>query len=188
MKIKRFKNLWHMGLILSATILGVIYLLKIFFPSFVIEVAQIDSIVQIGQYIDSHKWAWYVASAILSFFIYYFYCCACCQKKHLNNKEIIIVLCAILILFVIKEFLPTLYTSFNVSSMILLPFLLKGYFNSTAICFCSTTILQSLTVEIRNIVNRVSDFNFATLIIVMIDYYFLLVLLYFFYNYENKEN
>ena len=72
MKIKRFDNLWLMGLILCAVILVAVYVLKIFFPHFVIEVAQIESVTVVGHYIDTHKWAWYLASFVLSFFVYYF--------------------------------------------------------------------------------------------------------------------
>ena len=187
MKIKRFKNLWTMGLILSAIILGAIYLLKIFLPHFVIEVAQIDSIVRIGQYIDTHKWAWYMASTVLSLFIYYFYCCACCQKKSLNTKDLIIVFATILALFVVREFLTNLYTTINVSSMIVVPYLMKSNYKSTVFCFISTTILQALTLEIRSLSTMISNFNFATFIILMIDYYILLVLLYFYFNYKNEE-
>lgn len=40
MKIKRFDNIWIMGLILSGTILVVLYIVKLLFPSFIIETAQ----------------------------------------------------------------------------------------------------------------------------------------------------
>lgn len=40
MKIKRFENVWIMGLILSGAILLFLYILKLIFPSFVIETAQ----------------------------------------------------------------------------------------------------------------------------------------------------
>lgn len=40
MKIKRFDNIWIMGLILSGTILVVLYVVKLLFPSFIIETAQ----------------------------------------------------------------------------------------------------------------------------------------------------
>lgn len=187
MKIKRFKNLWTMGLILSAIILGAIYLLKIFMPQFVIEVAHIESVVRIGHYIDTHKWAWYLASTVLSFFIYYFYCCACCQKKTLNRKELIIVVATILALFVVREFLPAQYTSLNISSMILMPYILNGNFRSTSICFVFCNLIQTISGEIRGIMAMVSNYNFATLIILMIDYYILIVLLYFYFNYESED-
>lgn len=87
MKIKRFENVWIMGLILSGAILIFLYILKLIFPSFVIETAQNEQICKIGRYIDTHKWAWYLASSILSFTLYYLSCCACCRKKRLSTKR-----------------------------------------------------------------------------------------------------
>lgn len=189
MKIKRFDNLWLMGLILSASILGVVYLLKLIVPQFVVEVAQIDSIVSIGRYIDTHKWAWYLASFVVSFITYYLTCCACCKKTKLNYKEIIMVIVTILVLFAIREFLPTQYTSANISSIVLLPFLMKADFKATVILFVSTNFLQTITLDIRGLALIVTDYNFATSLILTIDYYILLSLLYFYFNFKiNKEN
>lgn len=187
MKIKRFDNLWLMGLILSASILGVIYILKIFFPQFVIEVAQIDSITRIGHYIDTHKWAWYVATLFISCIAFYFYCGACCSKSKLNYKEIITIIVIHILLFIIQEFLPNQYTISNFCAMLIMPLVMKGVFKNTIITFCAINILQSLTLEIRNIGLMISEYNFATLMILMIDYYILIVLLYLFFNYK-KEN
>ena len=96
------------------------------------------------------------------------------------------VLITIMALFVIREFLPNQYTSANISSMILLPFIMKGNFKATTAVFVSTNFVQTMTLEIRNISLMVSDFNFATLTILMIDYYILEVLFYFLFN-HNKE-
>ena len=52
MKIKRFDNIWIMGLILSGTILVMLYVVKLLFPSFIIETAQNEKICLIGNYID----------------------------------------------------------------------------------------------------------------------------------------
>lgn len=187
MKIKRFKNLWTMGLILCAVILVLVYVAKIFFPEMVVEVAQIKSISRIGHYIDTHKWAWYVASVTLSFFIYYFYCCACCKKKTLSIKEIIYILIAIFVVYFSQKFLPNQQTSINISSMIILPCLMKGDFKATTICFVATNFIQTITGEIRNIIFMVIDFNFATLIILMIDYYILIFLLYMAFNFKKGD-
>lgn len=74
MKIKRFDNIWIMGLILSGTILVVLYVVKLLFPSFIIETAQNEKICLIGNYIDTHEWAWFLSSTVLSFVSYYFLC------------------------------------------------------------------------------------------------------------------
>jgi hypothetical protein len=187
MKIKRFENLWLMGLILSAVILGVIYILKIFAPNFVIEVAQIDSITRIGHYIDTHKWAWYLASFCLSFISYYLMCGACCKKKTLNNKEILIIISIILFLYFSKEFLPKQYTNLNICFMVVTPCILKADFKATTVHFLSSNLLQTVTLEIRGLQLMISNFNYATLIILMIDGYILELLLYFMYNYKTEK-
>ena len=117
MKVKRFNNLWAMGLILFGAILVAFYVLKIFFPEFVIEVAQIEFITTIGHYIDNNKWASYFAGTIISMATYYLLCCACCRKKTLNWKEILIIFATNVILYLIKEFLPKQYTIANLASI-----------------------------------------------------------------------
>lgn len=187
MKIKRFKNLWTMGLILSAAILGVVYLLKIFFPQFVIEVAHTESIVTIGRYIDTHKWAWYLATIIISSAFSYIYCCACCGRSHLNKIETIITISSIIILCLIKEFLPAQYTALNIISMVLLPYLFKGNFKNTVICFALMNLLQTMTLEIRNLSLMIIDFNYATFMVLTIDIYILQFILYFLFNFNKEE-
>jgi hypothetical protein len=47
--------------------------------------------------------------------------------------------------------------------------------------------LQSITLSIRNLSVMISDFNFATLIVLMLDYYILAFLLYQFFNYKKEK-
>lgn len=122
-----------------------------------------------------------------TFISYYLICCACCCKKFLSYKEIVIILTTIVLLFVIKEFLSNQYTSANISSMILLPFIMKGNFKATTIVFVSTNFLQTMSLEIRNLGLRISDINYATFMILTIDYYIICALLYFLFNHK-KEN
>lgn len=187
MKIKRFDNLWLMGLILCGAILGGVYILKIFFPNFVIEVAHIESITRIGHYIDNHKWAWYLASIAISFSSCYIGCCACCRKKSLTYKELLVVLCTVIVLYCIKEFLPSQFTALNLSSMLLLPLIFKGDFTATVVYFSATSFLQTITLEIRNLNMMIADSNFATGLILLIDIYILQVLLYLYFNYKTEE-
>lgn len=121
MKVKKFNNLWLMGVILSAVFILAIYIVKICFPEFVVEVAQVESVCRVGHYIDEHKWAWYLASGVISYLSYFLICCACCGRKNLNWKEHLIIAITIGVLFLIREYLPALYTAANVSSLVLLP-------------------------------------------------------------------
>ena len=187
MKIKRFQNPFIMGIILCGAMLLTIYVGKLFFPDFVIKVAEIESICKIGNYIDTHKWAWYVASSILSLLSYYLICGASCGRKRFNLKEWGIIVLTIAILFLIKEFLPILYTPLNIVSIVLLPTIFKGKLIPAMTTFSAITVLQAITLEIRGLKYNIVDFNFATLLILMIDVYILEFLLFFTFNFKKGE-
>lgn len=176
-----------MGLILCGAILLLIYVAKIFFPEFVVEVAQIESITRIGRYIDTHKSAWYVATTIMTFISYYLICCASCGKKFLNKKEVLIVFATILILYFVQEFLPKQYTVLNIISLILLPCIFNGKFVNTVIVFSATNLLQTITLEVRNIQLMIINYNYATFMVLTIDFYILSALFYCLYNFEKGE-
>ena len=55
MKVKRFNNLWAMGLILCGVLLIAFYVAKIFFPEFIIWIAETPSLVEIGTAIQANK-------------------------------------------------------------------------------------------------------------------------------------
>ena len=184
MKIKRFNNLWAMGLILCGVLLVAIYLIKIFFPEFVIEIAHNDNITKIGKIVDNNKILTYIVSFILSFFVIYLTCCACCQKRKLSIKEIMLVVIGLIVSYFTKEFLPKQYTVVALSTSLILPLLMKGNFSLTIVHFVILNLLQTITLEIRNLSTMVFDFNFATIIILMIDYYITIILLYFAFNYK----
>lgn len=187
MKIKKFDNIWIMGLILCGAILVFLYMLKIFFPSFVVETAQSEKICKIGNYIDTHKWAWYLANSVLSFIVMSLLCCSACRKKTLNWKEILIIVADIAFMYIIKAFLPKYYTAFNYISMILLPCIMGARLIPTTITFVSLMLVQTFTLEIRNIGLMITDCNFATLLILVIDVYLFQILLYLAMNYKREE-
>lgn len=166
MKVKRFDNVWIMGLVLCGAILISLYVLKIFFPSFVVETAQNEKICLIGKYIDTHKWAWYLASFVLSFITYYLTCCACCRKTRLNIIELSEIAITIGLGYVVKRFLGAYYTALNYISMIALSCIMKAELKPTAIVFSSVNLVQVFTLEIRNIKTMIADYNFATLLII----------------------
>lgn len=187
LKIKKFDNIWVMGLILCGVILISLYVLKIFFPSFVVETAQSEKICEIGKYIDTHKWAWYTASSILSFIVMSLLCCCACRKKTLNWKELVIIAADITFMYIVKAFLPKYYTAFNYISMILLPCIMQAKLLPTTITFVSLILVQTFTLEVRNIGLMITDCNFATSLILVIDVYMFQILLYLAMNYKREE-
>lgn len=195
MKIKKFNNLWTMGLVIIIAILLVLNIAKWIFPEFVIEVAQTPRIVKFGQYVDTHKWAWYLFSIFNSFILSWFYCCACLRKKYLNIKDIVITLLFIGLTYVILEFLPQQYVGLSLTIQILHPMVLaiinknQDYkvLYSTGICFAVNNICQLFSLSIRNIGQLILCYNVATITILTIDSYIWIVLMYFLFNFK-KEN
>lgn len=195
MKIKRFDNLWTMGLILCGAILVILYLAKLIFPEWVIGVAQYEPIVEFGNYVDSHWWSYYPISMAFSYGIGYVYLCACCRTKRLNLKENIIVALEVILFNLIDIFLPSQAFNANIFLMLLMPLLALYIRKENDIKFMYSTILtfvihssaQILSLSIRDIGTKLSHFNTATLTILLIDCYIWLALLYFYYNYKKEE-
>lgn len=195
MKIKKFNNLWTMGLILIIAILLVFNIAKWVFPEFVIEVAQTPQIVKFGQYVDTHKWAWYLFSIFNSFILSWFYCCACLRKKYLNIKDIVVTLIFIGLTYVFLEYLPQQYVGLSLTIQILHPMVLaiinknQDYkvLYSTGICFAVNNICQLFSLTIRGLDKLITIPNTATFTILTIDLYIWMVLLFFTFNYK-KEN
>ena len=195
MKIKKFKNIWTMGLVLSFVMFGILILIKSIFPNFVIEVAQIDSVVAFGNYIDSHMWAYYLYDGIISFITYYVYCCACCRTKKLDAKKCILIIAFILVGNLIYEFLPVLSLTISYIYLLLLPTLFIAmdkkqdikYLYSTATCFVIHAVSQILIKKIRGIDSAITYPNSATFTLLIIDGFILLFCLYFLYNKKGGE-
>lgn len=195
MKIKRFNNIWTMGLIIFGIILLTFCLLKIICPEFIISIAETPSIVAFGTYVDTHLWAFIIFNFVIGYLGFYIYACACCRKKYLDWQENLIVVGVLAICMILSFFAPTLYTNFNYVSLFLLPFLLllknknltKSTFISTGICFTVDIMAQAISMEIRNIVLMATSLNVATVTILLIDTFIWRALLYCYFNYKNQK-
>lgn len=195
MKIKRFKNLWTMGLILFGAILLLFYVAKIFFPEWIVGIAEIPSIVAFGNYVDSHLWAYYLFHLVVAYISGYFYYGACYRKYKLDWKENLTIIAFYLVSMVVQYFLPNVYSPFLYVSLILQPLIMlwahdnlsKNTFKSVCICFVVDILSQAISMEIRNVVLLTQYINTATLIILLIDTYIWRILLYLFFNVKNNE-
>lgn len=194
MKVKRFDNLWTMGLILTSAILVLFYIAKIFFPELIVGVAEIPSIVKFGNYVDSHKWAYFLFDSMVAFIGAYIYCCACIRNTKLSIKGVLLVVFSIVILKLCSMFLPNIYIPVNYCVFAFFPFLICVFdktitndkFISCSICFVVDIMAQALSMQIRDIVLMATHLNSATFFILLIDTWIWRVLLYMFFNYKNK--
>jgi hypothetical protein len=195
MKVKRFNNLWAMGLILFGALLIAFYVTKIFFPQFIVGVAQTPNIVKFGNYVDRHKWAKVIFNIVTSFTLNYIYFCACCRTFKLNKKQFIILLAYIVIIRLTSKFLPTLYIGVNISTLVFVPFLMcyvndnitKETFISTALCFTIDIVTQYMSLVIRDITKYVSCVNSATFFVLLIDALIWRLLLCCYFNFKKER-
>lgn len=197
MKVKKFKNIWLMGIIIFAMILVGVYVAKIIFPNFVVGVAENESIIKFGNYIDNNWWAYYLFYFTISFITGYLYCCACCRKNKLAKKDILILTIEVVLLFIVEKYLVDFYLEINIFCMLLMPTLICltdkresiEYFYSTIVCFIIHSVSQILSLCIRDIGMMVTTTNSATFTILLIDVYIWQFLLYNFFNFKGvKEN
>lgn len=192
MKVKRFNNLWTMGLILTGAILVAFYIAKIFFPEFIVGVAEIPSIVAFGCFVDSHWWANILFQIVISYIGGYIYFCACCRTNHLTWKQNLLHIIGILLGLFIQNFLVEIYSSFNYVIFVLNPFLMilvenklsKNTFISTICCFSVDIMAQAFSMVIRNVIIMATFVNSATMTILLIDVWIWRALLYMFFNYK----
>lgn len=196
MKVKRFNNLWSMGLIICGALLVFFYVAKLFFPQFIVGIAEVPSIVAFGKFVDSHWWAILLFNIVTTFTIGYIYCCACCRTKKLTTKQLITFIAFSVVGITISYLLPSLYSPYSYTILIFVPFVLSKLENnlnadtytSTAICFSIDIMAQALSLEIRNIILMTKCVNSATLIILLIDAWIWRVLLYLYFNAKEGGN
>lgn len=186
-----------MGLLLTGGILITFYILKLVCPQFIVGVAELPTVVKLGNFIDSNKFTYYLFNDIINFIHAYIYVCACCRVKKLSLKPTIILAVSILVLNLVSIFIPEHYVSMNYVMFILVPFLScfvnKSLgietFISTIVCFCVDIVSQVLSVLIRDVVVMSNEYNSATFLILLIDMLIWRTLLYLFFNDKSiREN
>ena len=176
-------------------ILVLFYIAKIFFPEFIVGVAEIPSIVKFGNYVDSHWWAYYLFNGAISFLGSYIICCTVCRVYKLNIAQTLLCVIAVILLFLVAKFLPQLYIELNYSSMLITPAICvklnksncSNSFYPLVVTLAVHWLSQVLITNIRSINTMISYPNSATFFILMIDSFIWLMLLYLYYNYKGDD-
>lgn len=196
-KIKRFKNLWTMGLILCGALLVTFYVIKIFFPQFIIGIAETPRIVKIGTAIQSNKWYLHLFNFGVGAIHGYILCCACCRTYNFKWKGFLVFFGTLILLRLVAEFYQEHYATVNYVNMVVTPFLIcavnkrisKETFISTAICFTVDLLFQVFSVLVRNLPSMADPqkLNIASSLILLIDLVIWRILLCLFFNYKTKN-
>ena len=175
-------------LVLTIVFLVGLYIVKIFFPQEFVMAIENPTLISIGDYIDNNKWAYYLANGITAFITYWLYCCAVCGKKYLKWYECLFILIPIVSIRVIELWDINIAVAINWTSFAFLPALMKGSnLKNCAIVFTCHTLLQCISLTIRNFSLYLTTINYITTFIFGIESFLWLILFYIIFNYKNKK-
>lgn len=181
------KKVFKTMIALVVIFLIALYVLKIFFPEQFVMSIENETIITIGNYIDSNAWAYYLFGIATSFLTYWLYLCAVCKRWYLNWWQCLIVLAVIGASIGFNFIDVNLCSALNYSSFIFLPFIFKAELKPVAIVFTTHIFAQFLTLSIRNLPIYMNAVNSLIVNIVGFETYLWLFLFYIYYNYKRKE-
>ena len=167
--------------------LAAMYVLKFFYPEQFVLAVENPQIIKIGQFIDTHAWAYYAFGVFSSFITYWLYCCACCKRWYLKWYECLIILAVIGCNIGLSFVDATIYQQFTISSMLLLPFIFKARLRGVAVTYSIHGLAQVLSLKIRNLPMFMANISSLVLNIVGIECWLWLIFFYLYYNYNNKK-
>ena len=173
-------------LVLVVVFLVGLYVLKIFFPEQFVMAISNPKLIEIGNYIDTHKWAFYIYGFITSSITYFLYFNACFKQWRFNWKQWLVFIVVILGNFGLSFVDTTLCATFSILSMLLVPLIFKADMRYTAVVFSTHYLAQSLTLSIRNLPMYFVNINSIIMALVTLEMYFWLLLFYV-YPHIKKE-
>lgn len=163
------------------------YILKIFFPEQFVMSIENETIITIGNYIDSNAWAYYLFGIATSFLTYWLYLCAVCKRWYLNWWQCLIVLATIGASIGLNFVDVNLSSTLSTVAFIILPFIFKAELRPVAIVFSTHMFSQTITLTIRNLPIYLATINSLNIFILSIDMYLWLILFYLLFNYKKEK-
>ena len=183
----RNKRLYISMLILTIVFLIFMYVVKIWYPEQFVMTIENDKIVKIGEYIDNHKWLYYICCGIPAFITYWLYLCAVSHRLYLKWYECLYIIGAILLIRIISLYDLQLSTIIMYAMFLILPALTNGNIKSCSHVFTVHIVAQWLSLKIRNLPVYLTNINYITSLFMTIECYLWLILCYLISNLK-KEN
>lgn len=172
-----------------------LYVLKIFFPEQFVLSVENETIILIGNYIDTNKWASIIYGIVVGCIFDYFYFGAVCRQKLLNWKLIVTIL-VYNIGFALYYNLAgieiiTKYSNIIVAIsscyMILLPMFFTKTIKELSITYSINSIAQLLSLSIRDISILMTNANSIINTLISIECYFWIILLFLYFNFKGGK-
>lgn len=169
------------------TILG-LYIGKLLYPENFIFILENPRLIAIGNYIDTHRWAYYFASFGFCFATYWLFVCAACRKKYLVKKELRIATIVIIISYLLSEIAPSMSSYIDIVCMLLLCVGFKATIKDYAFVFSVDIFASILLILTRGVFVYVASTNFMLGAMAALESYLWLIALYLIQNYFKKES
>lgn len=189
------KKVWTAMLVLTVVFLCFLYVAKMFFPQEFVMCIENERLIQIGSFIDNHKWMSYIVGILIGFLGDYLYFGAVTRQTKINIKLLLIIIGYNLIYnyfytFVSPNLLFEYQELFVLSStcyMIFVPCLFTRELLPLSITYCASYISQTLSLEIRNFATLLTNVNSITMICFSAEAYLWLLLCFILFNYKKGE-
>lgn len=178
------KKVFISMLVLTASFLLSFYIIKIFFTAEFMMSIQNERIVAIGQFIDSNIVLTYVCNSITSFVVYWLYCCACSHRLYLKWYEVLYIILIIIIIRIVSLFDMNMMSILSWVSFMVLSALCNGNIRTSAFIFSTHSVLQGLSIKIRDLPIYLISINSITSILMVFECYLWMILMYVIFNYR----
>ena len=125
------------------------YVLKIFFPEQFVMTVNNQVIISVGEYLNTHAWAFYIFGIANSFLSYWLYLCAVCKRLYLNWWQCLVVLGTIGVNIGLTHLDTNLYSAFSIISFVVLPLIFKSDLKTVAIGYSIHLLAKQLLLELE---------------------------------------
>lgn len=183
-----------MVVLVVAFLLGM-YILKFFFPEHFLFAIENDTIIEIGNYIDSHAWAAAIFYFVIGVIFDWLYFGSVCQKLIPKTALAIIIVICNLAYSLYSALAPNdvvqnnalFVSAISTCYMLLMPIFFNKNVNALSITYCVNYFSQALSLAIRSIALNTANLNALTTVLLSFDNYLWLALCFIVFNYKRKE-
>lgn len=189
------KKVFVSMLCLSISFILAIYILKIFFPDSFMFYIQNERIIATGQYIDTHRWLYFIVMMVIGISSDYLYFCAVCKKWKISYILWIIMAIYNGALISLYAFAPQIIANYSdiilacsTCYMILTPIFFTKDIKPLAITYCVYYVAQSLSLGIRDLTALLINGNTLTLLLLSLDSYVWSLICCLIFTYKERKN
>lgn len=172
-----------------------LYVAKIFFPEQFAMSIQNQTLVNIGTYIDTHAWSYFITQFAIGCLFDYMYFGAVCKKYKLHWSLFIIIVLYNIGFSTFYTFgsaelimnMANIVVAISSCYMILVPMFYTKELKPLSIAYCVNAVAQLLSLNIRGISLLMTNANSLIMILMSFECYLWMFLLLMLFNYKNKK-